>query len=152
MKTRSALLALLLAGSLGVAAVACSSDDDSASTTTAAEVTTTEADVTTTTEADDTTTTTEADGGAECSADALALAGAASGPEGNFDTVTDFGCDGGYAYVWLVDGSNPDAGTISEIFEDDGGSWSAVTGPLCDGTAAGNVPTEILDAGCTYAS
>jgi len=27
-----------------------------------------------------------------------------------------------------------------------------VTGPLCDGTAAGNVPTEILSAGCTYAS
>jgi threonine dehydrogenase-like Zn-dependent dehydrogenase len=150
MKTRSVLLAVLLAGALGVSAVACSSNDDKAdeaTTTTAADVTTT-----TTDDDDDTTTTTADDDGAPCTADALALAGAASGPEGNFDEVTQFECDGGYAYAWLVDSSNPDGPIISEIFQDDGGEWSAVTGPLCDGTAAGNVPTEILDAGCTYAS
>lgn len=148
MKTRSALLAVLLAGALGVATVACSNGDDDAADTT----TTTEADTTTTTEADDTTTTTEANDGAPCTADALTLAGSASGPAGNFDEVTEFECDNGFAYAWLVDSSNPGAGTISEIFQDEDGEWSQVTGPLCDGTAAGNVPTQILDKGCTYAS
>ena len=148
MKTRSALLAVLLVGALGVSAVACSSDDESSSTdTTAAPATTT-----TTAADDDATTTTAASSGAACTEDALALAGAASGPDGNFDKVTEYECDNGYAYAWLVDSSNPDSKTISEIFKDEGGTWTAVTGPLCDDTAAGNVPSQILTKGCTYAS
>jgi hypothetical protein len=149
MKIRSALLAVLLAGALGVSAVACSSDDEKSSTdTTAAEATTTTA----ADDDDDTTTTTASSGGAPCTEAALTLAGAASGPEGNFDKVTEYECDGGYAYAWLVDSSKSDSKIISQIFQDDGGSWSAVTGPLCDGSASGNVPTEILTKGCTYAS
>lgn len=142
MTTRK-ILALVAVAALALGAAACSSDDDKADgTTTTAAPTTTAGENTATT----------AGGEAPCTEQALTLAGSASGPGANFDTVTAYECDNGYAYAWLVDGSNPDAGTISEIFKDEGGTWTSVGGPLCDGTAAGNVPTQILDKGCEYAN
>jgi len=150
-KLRNPLLAVALAAVLAASAVACSSNDDSAATTTtAAETTTTEAEVTTTTEADDTTTTTEANGGAECSPEALANAGSASGPGGNFDTVDNYGCDDGYAWAWLSDSSGATTAQISEIFEDDGGSWSSLSlDSVCGGASAG-YPPEIVQNGCAF--
>jgi hypothetical protein len=139
MKKRSAFLAVLAATALAVSAAACSSDSDEGATTT-----TTVAEATTTTAAESTT--------APCTEQALTLAGAASGPDINFDKVTEFECDGGYAYAWFEDSSKTDSPKLSEIFKDEAGTWEPVTGPLCDGTAAGNVPTEILTKGCEHAN
>jgi hypothetical protein len=147
-KLRTPLLALFLAALLGVSAVACSSDDDSATTTTAADVTTTTADDSD--DSDDTTTTTADDSGAECTAEALALAGSASGPQGNFDNVTNFGCEDGWAWAWLDDSSGATTDVISEIFEDQGGEWTSVGDALCDGTAGSTAPTEVITQGCAY--
>lgn len=145
-KLRNPLLAVALAAVLAASAVACSSDDDAATTTTTAAETTTTAEATTTTEADDTTTTTEANGGAECSPEALALAGSA----GNYDTVDNYGCDDGYAWVWLSDSSGTATGQISEILEDDGGSWSPLSLDAICGAASAGYPPEIVQNGCAF--
>lgn len=144
---RTPLLALLLAAVLGIGAVACGSSDDDAAANTD--------DVTTTTAADngddngDTTTTTEASG-APCTPEALALAGAASGPAGNFDTVENYGCEDGWAWAWLSDSSGQTTSLISEVFQDEGGEWSSTGSALCDGTAGSTAPVDILEKGCEY--
>ena len=141
MTTRKILAAAAVAF-LALGAAACSSDESADSTTTTKAPTTTAGQ----------SSTTASGGSAPCTEEALALAGTASGPQGTFDTVTEYECDGGYAYAWLVDSANPGAGTISEIFKDEGGTWESVGGPLCDNTAAGNVPSQILSKGCEYAN
>lgn len=130
MKLRPALVGLMVA--VVLVGAACSGDEG-ASTSTTVEVTTTTVPP------------------APCTREGLTLAGAAVGPDINFDTATEFACEGDYAYVWLVDSSKSDSPTLSEIFRDEDGTWEPVTGPLCDGTAAGNVPARILEQGCVHA-
>jgi len=139
---RSVLLATLLAGALAISVVACGSNDDDAATTTTA------AEATTTTEAsDDTTTTTAASGeGAECARGEL-ISAALPSVDPAFDLVDDFGCEDGYAWIWLADDSTDPVTLASRILEDKNGEWVVLSTDVCGGASAGLPPT-VLEKGC----
>jgi hypothetical protein len=143
---RSLLLTGLLAGVLALSVVACSSnDDDTAATTTS----TTQAQATTTTAAngDGTTTTTQASGdGAECTRGEL-ISAALPSVDPAFDLVDDFGCEDGYAWIWLADDATDPVTLASRILEDKNGTWVVLSTDVCGGASAG-LPPVVLEKGC----
>jgi hypothetical protein len=145
---RTMLLAGLLAGALAVSVVGCSSGDESATTTTEANATTTtEAKATTTTTAgNDTTTTTAAGGGAECTRGDL-ISAALPSVDPAFDLVDDFGCEDGYAWIWMADDATDPVTLASRILKDENGQWVVLSTDVCGGASAG-LPPVVLEKGC----
>lgn len=139
---RSALLAGLLAAALAVSVVACSSsDDESATTTTEGQATTTTAG------SDDATTTTAASGGgAECTRGDL-ISAALPTADPAFDLVDDFGCEDGYAWIWLADDATDPVTLASRILKDENGTWVPVSTDVC-GAASAGIPPTVLEKGC----
>ncbi len=139
---RSALLAGLLAAALAVSVVACSSSDNEAATTT------TEAQATTTTagSGDATTTTAASGGGAECTRGDLVSA-ALPTADPAFDLVDDFGCEDGYAWIWLADDATDPVTLASRILKDENGTWVPVSTNVC-GAASAGIPPTVLEKGC----
>lgn len=139
---RSALLAGLLAAALAVSVVACSSsDDESATTTTEGQATTTTAG------SDDATTTTAASGGgAECTRGDL-ISAALPTADAAFDLVDDFGCEDGYAWIWLADDATDPVTLASRILKDENGTWVPVSTDVC-GAASAGIPPTVLEKGC----
>jgi len=140
------LLAGLLAGALAVSVVGCSSDDESATTTTEANVTTTTEANTTTTAGNDTTTTTAAGGGAECTRGEL-ISAALPSVDPAFDLVDDFGCEDGYAWIWMADDATDPVTLASRILKDENGQWVVLSTDVCGGASAG-LPPVVLEKGC----
>ena len=147
---RSALLAGLLAAALAVSVVACSSSDNEAATTTteARATTTTEARATTTTagSGDATTTTAASGGGAECTRGDL-ISAALPTADPAFDLVDDFGCEDGYAWIWLADDATDPVTLASRILKDENGTWVPVSTDVC-GAASAGIPPTVLEKGC----
>jgi hypothetical protein len=143
---RTMLLAGLLAGALAVSVVGCSSDDESATTTTEANVTTTTEANTTTTAGNDTTTTTAAGGGAECTRGEL-ISAALPSVDPAFDLVDDFGCEDGYAWIWMADDATDPVTLASRILKDENGQWVVLSTDVCGGASAG-LPPVVLEKGC----
>jgi len=146
---RSVLLAGLLATALAVSVVACSSsDDEAATTTTEARATTTEAQATTTTAGsdDNTTTTAASGGGAECTRGEL-ISAALPTADPAFDLVDDFGCEDGYAWIWLADDATDPVTLASRILKDENGTWVPVSTDVC-GAASAGIPPVVLEKGC----
>lgn len=139
---RSALLAGLLAAALAVSVVACSSsDDESATTTTEGQATTTTAG-----SGDATTTTAASGGGAECTRGDL-ISAALPTADPAFDLVDDFGCEDGYAWIWLADDATDPVTLASRILKDENGTWVPVSTDVC-GAASAGIPPTVLEKGC----
>lgn len=143
---RSLLLTGLLAGVLALSAVACSSNGDDTATTTTTAAAAASSTTTTTAANNATTSTTAASGGAECTRGELIQAALPS-VDPSFDLVDDFGCEDGYAWIWMADDATDPVTLASRILKDENGTWVVLSTDVCGGASAGLPPT-VLEKGC----
>lgn len=95
---------------------------------------------------DATTTTAASGGGAECTRGDL-ISAALPTADPAFDLVDDFGCEDGYAWIWLADDATDPVTLASRILKDENGTWVPVSTNVC-GAASAGIPPTVLEKGC----